>query len=126
MATDNYEHLIGFGTVISGYGPTNLGQNKLSLTRASVVVRHPDYCAWKYKHISPNDADFNEVQRVSMSYPNLNNYFRLYVCLSFRGCICPSICHTRVIHYIKSFLGLINAVIGNAELSYAYWVCPNH
>ena len=68
VATDNYEHLIGFGTVISGYGPTNLGQNKLSLTRASVVVRHPDYCAWKYKHISPNDADFNEVQRVSMTY----------------------------------------------------------
>ena len=60
-AMENNKHLVGKGTVVSGFG--SIGEN-YTLTRAPVVVRDQYFCNRQYR-LLPLDVDrFFEIQRV--------------------------------------------------------------
>jgi hypothetical protein len=60
-AMENNKHLVGKGTVISGYGSID---EKYVLTRAPVVVRDQYFCNRQYRLLPLDDDRFFEIQRV--------------------------------------------------------------
>ena len=61
---------------------------------------------------------------------NLNNYFRLRVCLSFcqlvRSPISPSVCHTYKFHYHQRSRGQVRLLLSKAKPSYVYSILKPH